>query len=258
MKDLLKFESRKLFHAKILYICIIIVIAVLLLFMGVQKLTDVLMEEISGAESDLFLIGTGNSGLSWMLSSLTPYVVMVFGVFTAVYVCGDFGNGTIKNIFSRGYSRTEVYFSKYLISLFVQLGFGLVAMLVGFLGGTLMWRIGGGWSAKVILLVLIQLVGIAAYNALFCFFAALLKKMAPTMILAIATPFAFSLILSLLDLLIESRRFNISDYWISGCISSASSIGAREGDMIRGFVIALVYIGIFTVCGWLLARKREV
>ena len=29
MIDLLKFESRKLFHAKILYICIIIVIAVL-------------------------------------------------------------------------------------------------------------------------------------------------------------------------------------------------------------------------------------
>ena len=278
MKDLLRFESRKLFHARILYICAGIIIGIILLLLGIQKLTDMAFqsfsedvyseyemsdgtdyyEDFSDAGDELFMMGTGNTGLTWLLTALAPYVVMVFGVFTAIYVCGDFGNGTIKNVFGRGYSRTEVYFSKYLFSLFVLLGFGLLAMLVGFLGGTLLWKIGSGWGVKVILLILIQLIGVAAYNALFCFFAALLKRMGSAMVVCIATPFALPLILTLIDLLVMSDKVQVSDYWISGCITGASSMDAGAGDLIKSVLISVVYIAVFTVCGWLCARKREV
>lgn len=278
MKRLLRFEFRKLFQARVLYICAAVLILVILLFAGINKMEEVVMEEAFsdysiGEESidfntsdempeglaSIMGMSTGHSGAADLLNVLTNiYIVVVFAAFIAVFFCGDFGNGTVKNVITKGYTRSEIFFSKYFVCLAVSICYALLAMLTGFLFGTLVWKFGDEWCLKLFLLVLLQLLAIAAYNAMFCFLASWLKRVGPTLAISIALPITVPLILTLIDLFLGGAEVPVSSYWLSGAISLTSSVNATGGDMLRSAVCSLLYGTLFTFGGWFFMRKREV
>lgn len=280
MESLLKFEFRKLFQARALYVCAGVLVLLIIVFAGTNKLTDMAVEEFAGEleYNDETMVGdedfeddfessitssmgllSNNSGSTWLLSGLSNiYMIVVFAAFIPVFVCGDFGNGTIKNILTKGYSRSEVYWAKYIVCLAVSVGYALITFIVGFLVGTFMWRIGDNWSAKFIALLLAQLVAVAAYNALFCFLAALFKRVGPALAFSIAITVALPLILVFLELVINDSRFMISEYWLSGAIGLVSSPLAEGKDILTSVIVSVIYGIIFTILGWVIARRREV
>lgn len=268
MRELLKFEFHKLFRARVLYVCAIVLFLLVLLFAGIDKLTSMGIEslgitisedEFSQSMSSIMGLGfTVNSGLSRMLSALgNVYVIVLFGAFVAVFVCGDFGNGVAKNIFTKGYSRGQVFFAKYIVSLIASLGYAILAFIAGFLAGSVFWKPGTGWSAKVILLLALQLLAVAGCNAFFNFLAAWLKRVGMTLALAIAIPIVLPMILLLIQLL-ANMDAALSQYWLAGSIESASRMGADASALAVSAGISAAYLAIFTVTGWLLCRKREV
>ena len=268
MSELLKFEFRKLFRAKSLYICAGIMVLMIVMFIGIDKLTSMGLESLGFEFSedelsqDMYsIMGLGfsvNNGMTRMLSAMgNVYVILLFGVFTAVFACGDYGNGVVKNILTRGYSRTELFFSKYLVTLFVSLGFGLLAFLTGFLTGTAFWNAGNNWSIKVFGLLALQLLAIAAFNAFFQFLSAWLKRLGLAMVIVIIIPIMLPMILTLIELLTETD-ISLSKYWLSGCLDTASRVSAKSSDLAVSGLISVAYLAVCTVCGWLLARKREV
>ena len=268
MRELLKFEFHKLFRAKVLYICAIVLFLLVILFAGIDKLSSMGLESlgITISEDELSqdmysIMGIGftvNSGLTRMLSALSNvYVIILFGAFISVFVCGDFGNGVIKNIFTRGYSRTEVFFAKYIVTLAASFGYGLLTFLAGFLTGTVFWKVGSGWEIKVLGLLALQLLVIAAYNAFFNFLAAWLKRLGLALALSIAIPIILPMILMLIELLAE-LSFSLSDYWLAGCLDAASRLNAQSQDLALAAGLSAAYIAVCTFLGWLLSRKREV
>lgn len=278
MKNLISFEIRKLFQARVLYVCAGVLVLLVLMFAGINKLQEVVVEEamsglavgdetIAISTSDdmpdslaaLMGMSSRHSGVNDMLQALTNvYIVIVFAAFVAVFFCGDYGNGTIKNVFTKGYTRTEVFFSKYLVCLAVSLCYALLAMLTGFLCGLLMWDVGKEWGGKAALLVLLQLLTVAGYNALFCFLAAVFKRVGSTLAMSLALPIALPLILTLIDLFAGLGSGGTSQYWLAGCISLVSSVQATAADMTRCAICSGLYCILFTVGGWFFHRKREV
>ncbi len=93
MKKLLKFELYKLKKTKSLYICSAIILALLLFSLLIRLiLTKTWGEELMEKPS---AVGS-------MLSSINSSdFILVVGIFIALYVCSDFSQHTIKNIFSR-------------------------------------------------------------------------------------------------------------------------------------------------------------
>lgn len=272
MKQLLRFEFHKLFRAKVLYIAVAAIILIALILIGTDKLTEMSFEAMGitvnepgddalSQEMGSF-IGFGfasSTGLSRMLSILSNiYIFVIFGAFTAVYVCGDFGNATIKNIFTKGYSRTEVYFAKYIVCLIVSVAYALIAYLAAFILGSIFWSSGKNWEPKVILLLIIQLLAVAAFNAFFCFIAAWMKRVGSALALSIAIPIGLPLILSVIDLIINNENIQISKYWLGGAVRLVDNVSAPAGDIVLSCVLSLFYLAVFTVLGWLFARKREV
>lgn len=296
MSALLKFEFRKLMQARVVYICAGILVLLIVIFMGTNKLTDMAVSSIMSEdfaefedmpeaddlpgydaspgqavpeenfEEDLnnsltasMGLLSDNNGAACMLNALTNvYIIVVFAAFAAVFVCGDYGNGIIKNVLTKGYTRSEVYFTKYIVSLIVCFCYALIAYLTGFLCGTLMWNIGSSWSGKFVLLIFIQLLAVAAFNALFNFLAALFKRVGSVLAISIAMPIILSLLLSVLELLISSTEIRISNLWLSGALMLAASPLSGAKDLLVSAACSIVYGIIFTVLGWLLARKREV
>ncbi len=287
MGNLLHFECSKLFKAKVFYICAIVLVGIILLLMGTQKLTEVIAQEAMDIspeemiydspedEAILESMGMGifssaRTGFGWILNALnSTYVFIAFGAFVAVWFIGDYQSRTVQHELTKGYSRTEIFFSKYLSSLFVCLIYAVLAMLVGFIFGSLFWRVGKDFSAKYLLLMLAQLVIIAAFNAMFCFFATLGFKMAPALILSIAIPIAIPMILSLVDLATQLRgfweetseagetTFESTKFWLSGMLAGVSKIKAEKKDILLAFLGGSGYLAAFTLFSWLLAKKRD-
>ena len=120
------------------------------------------------------------------------------------------------------------------------------------------WNAGKNWEPKVILLLIIQLLAVAAFNAFFCFLAAWMKRVGSALALSIAIPIGLPLILSVIDLIINNENIQISKYWLGGAVRLVDNVSAPAGDIVLSCVLSLFYLAVFTVLGWLLARKREV
>ena len=140
-------------------------------------------------------------------------------------------------------------------------------MLVGFIFGSIFWKVGNDFSAKYLLLVLAQFVLIAAFNALFCFFATLGFKMAPALILSIAIPIVIPMVLGLIDLAAQfkeitedvaaEKTLETTRFWLAGMLSGVAKIKAGKEDILRAFLGGAGYLGVFTLFSWLLAKKRD-
>lgn len=268
MKELLAFEFRKLFRARVLYVCAGVMVLMIVLMIGIDKLSQTGMEAIglTFEEDELSqemysIMGFGflqSTGLLRMLSALNNiYVIVLFGAFISVFVCGDYGNGVAKNIFTKGYSRAKLFFAKYLTTLAASLGLALLGFLTGFIAGTAFWKAGSGWGLRVIGLLALQLLTICAYNAFFNFLASWLKRVGMTLALSIAIPIILPMIFMLIQLFSELEG-SLSKYWLAGNLETFSRLNSDSSALVTGLLISLAYLAVFTVLGWLLSRKREV
>lgn len=331
MRELMRFEYRKLFRARVLYVCTGIMILLVLLFAGTEKLIESVAEQmqetyivsdysdgelppdmaglVNGTEDAAGLVpGADNAsavtipgaedasavtipgaaeeqggmavteeqmdvaareslgmsldadtGVGRMLAALSNvYVVVILGVFTAVFICGDFGNAVVKNIITKGYTRKEIFFAKHFITLIACEGMALVSMIAGFLCGVLMWGNVGEWSLKVLGLILLQLLLVAAFHALFSFLAFALKRVGTAMAIAIAIPVGMSLVLTLVDLLINNPDFQLSRFWLDSGLTDAAKLSSSGSDLLISALCGAAYLAVFTLLGYLSARKREV
>lgn len=102
MGTLMKFELHKLKKQKSFYICTLIMVA--LLFLSAMT-TNAL---VNGSPE--YAAQFKGSGLDSMIGALgNCSFLLIAGIFTALTVCEDYEQQTVKNIFSRGYSRGSVY-----------------------------------------------------------------------------------------------------------------------------------------------------
>ena len=112
MSKLLHFEWRKLWRQKSLYICF--GFGLLIIFLSVLSLKsfDIL-----------------DTAMNMVYLALNNGFTVFLGIFIALFICQDYNQQTIKNIYARGYGRNAVFFSKYLISLFVTVLMALIYLV---------------------------------------------------------------------------------------------------------------------------------
>ena len=106
MEKIIKFEFDKLFRQKSFYVCTIIVLGLTLLS-AVSK--NVMLSSELGATI------AKPDGWSYAASAVSnSQLMMILGIFTAMFVCSEYDENTLKNIYSRGYGRIPVYIGKYI------------------------------------------------------------------------------------------------------------------------------------------------
>ena len=133
MKNLLKFEFIKLKKKKSFYICTLIMVALLF----IAALTTNALINVSAEFGELFEVSSIDSLLSGLSDSS---FIMITSIFVVLFVCEDYTNQTVKNVYARGYSRKEVYLSKLISTLasatimFVVVEIAAFAIGTGFFG----------------------------------------------------------------------------------------------------------------------------
>lgn len=249
MKNLFKFELFKLRKQKSLYICSgLILVMVLFTLLISLLLFNALGEEYM----------TKPTAINVMLSSVSAAdFTLIAGIFVVLYVCGDFGQQTIKNIYSRGFSRTEVYFVKLIICVAYTVAMFIITELFALAMGSAFFGF-KPQEGHIFALLLGQLLACIAYATFVFAVCHLIKRTGIAIVVVIFVPMVLSLILSLLDTIIRADNFKLVDYWLDGMLTSLSDASASVTTIVVGCILPVVYAALFVTGGFFLNRKSEV
>lgn len=272
MNALLKLEFRKLKRQKWFYISLAIMITMLIITAAATKLlpkavnvtipTDpeeqaamgLTPEDVAQMQAMLNREERGGFIISAVANSL---YTLLSAVFVAIVACEDHEQQTLKNIFSRGYSRKSVYVSKAIcvftactvMFIVIHLAAALLAVLV--LG---MQKLDSGIFKNIAVVYLVCM----AFNALHLAVSSAIRKAGGSVAICIVGPMLLGTLLGVVQSMLKLQNFSISNYWIESFLGDASSLETSGKRLVEIAVASGIYIALFTFLGELFGRKSEV
>ena len=251
MKKLINFEFRKLFKSKYFYIISAIsVVFVLISGLTNKAIFDTLIENgetVQPYSSYLFTKG-----------ALGGTYTMLIAIFVALFATEDSASGTLKNIYAKGYTRSQVYFSKYVVSFIAVLIMSAITVVFAFGYSNLIWGNSLEITDNVLLIVVGQFLGIATYHAIFFAISTIFSKVGSAIALNIIGPMAVSLVFGLGDAFIKSENTKLTSYWIDSLFSNFTSSVSDQKMMVTGIILFIVYTGVAIFVGMIMNRKKEI
>ena len=251
-----KFEFRKLFRNKAFYICLGITLFLLVINAATAKAMAEIMKEAMEEIGQPY--ESAYSGLSLVKSVFSNNTSIIEGVLVTIIVCEDFVGDIVKNIYSKGYSRTQVYFAKLISSLAAFTAVVVAGMIISFMTGVVLFGTIGtvdkSYFPSIICIFLLSW----AYFAIYFAIAMLFKKIAPSIILCVIGPTAVTLLLAMADAFLNKSDFNISDYWISSQMSYQSLSVVENKTIFTSIILSLSLIALFITLSFVLNEKRDI
>lgn len=262
MGKLFLFELRKLARQKSVYICLAVALGLIALsalaFAFVDKVAqseggDVIGDMLGGAA--MFSVGSFTKGA---LSNCEFFLLL--GVIVTLFCCNDYSNGTIKNIYAKGYSHAKVYFTKYLFSLILSLVFAALCIIISY-------AIGAGFAQKdncdqLAAVVICQLVMVIGYHGIFFSISMMLGKTGGSLAINILAPMFLGMILSLLTMLVQSAvqgsEFDFGYIWFDSVFAKLNQIPVETEAFVRAVLMSIIYAGGFVTLGYFVNRRKEV
>ncbi len=281
MFGLIKSDFYKLFRMK--SFCICAAIAAVLSGLGIFALDalDKAQYAMYGLEDMFISQYTGVYSLTLGLGSATLFTTILVSMF----VPGEFKFGTIKNIASRGISRVGIYFSKYIVTIFISVVYSLICAAAAFITGCCLAGVGD--FDRTIFLDILEVFGLfllaqIAMQSIFQMIGFLVRSTGWTIGANIAI-FAFlpSMVLNLIDFAVNSwlapavasvdwlsswlkiENFSSNNYWPFPYLSEFANIDILHMDffqpvLTRGLIVCVVYIVLTTVIGLWTFQKRDI
>ena len=247
MKNLLKFEFRKLFKQKGFYVCTAVVIA--------MSIIGLLLKKSVASNPDFGTI-TPTSTTALLTAISSSSFTMICGIFIAIFVCTDYDRQTIKNIYSHGFTRDHVYFAKYAVCMLSTAVMFAITLFGAFIVSIAMFG-NAVEMGNCIWLFMGQLLYCLAY-ASFVFAVSLsVKKVGTSIALAVLGTSLVGTIISLIDTFLKIDGFKIGAYWLEGFIGDLSSLATDSARLTICIVLSLVYTATFIIAGLLINRKQE-
>ena len=240
MINLMNLELRKLFRTKSFYI--ITLVSLLLTFLNIKIMTNVPNQSVYTAVHS---------------SSTYGMLLMMCDIFTSIFICEDQVSGTLKNIYSKGYSRRKVFFAKYLSGLIALFMMYILGMLFSYICSLALWNSTGVMPDKFFLSLLTKTVLIISEYTLFYVAACILGKTGASIAFNIVAPTFIPLILALADNYLKIKSFTLKSFWIEDLISTVSGDVITTKNIATGAIVGILYICIFLVVGEMLNNRKE-
>ena len=251
MGNLIKFEFRKVLRSKYMYIILGIGVLSALLTPVTIWAMNLFAEELGQPVTPFsaYLSAKAAIGSSFSLFA---------GIFIGIFATEDFAQHTNKNIIARGYSRLQLYFSKYIVSLVILIAFALLQVLVSLSLGAIMFGDGGlSIDDNLAIIIFGQLLCILAYHSLFFGISYAISKTAGAIIINVLVTQAVTTILTLIDIFLNNEELVLTYYWIDGVLSNLSQPYTDTSVILPGVFILLGVIALSQTLGILTARRKQ-
>lgn len=250
MNRLMKFEYRKLVRRKSTYICFGLTLFMLVVYALIEK---------SFSEGSFFFPeGILISGSSCALNAIENGMLSALGgIFVAIYAAEDYSNDTFKNIYAKGYSREQVYLSKYFATLIIMAVCALILILTGFCLGEALKNDESVINSDFILCLLLQLLTVLAYHSVYFFVAMSTGHTGISVAFCLVGPGLILMAFEMAGMIMELKDFYPARYWLDDVTVQLES-GTVNGELVsRCLILCAIYIIVPTVLGIIINKKKE-
>lgn len=261
MNKMLKFELRKFFHSPVFYFCILALVMGNLMNIAVYKLLEMVpveMPDDMGMGLNELLSMQTNGATMLMSSIMNSSLISVLSIFSALFICEDFGNNTAKNILARGYTRNQLVLSKLISTTIASVLFVIIAMITGFFFG---WVIGGKvgpWTHSLFLYLFGQIIAIIAFNIIYAVLAFVFRKAAPTIAVTLLSSSFIPLILKALSNVFEIKGFDLEMASLSNAVLATANTTYHSEHLTTLLICSAVYLVIGAASCFFTLRKKDI
>lgn len=182
---------------------------------------------------------------------LSGEISILSTIFISLFCCLDFNEGTTKNIIGRGYTKTELLFTKYITTLIGLFSFYIITSIITF---CLFGLNGLGYENIMLYSIINSIARIIAYTIFFSTISFILEKNGISIIACIFIPSIIQTITLLIDIKLKT---NISKYWITN-ISNEFLNNTNLTNLNYSIILYTIYIIIFIFLGIKIIKKREI
>lgn len=248
MGKLIHFEFRKLFQQKSFYICNMVI----LLFVFLSIIMSKIIYEQTAEGIDI------PTTMDFIKTALTSgNVILIVSILIALFTCEDYNEGTIKNSYARGYSRTQVYLSKWMVVSTASVITCLVCWIGTYGIGSIFFEMGNVHLFNWVSVLLCQLFGLLCYTSLFFTISIFFKKTGGAIAGCIISPMIFSILFTTINSLLSQEKFNLNDYWLESLMGDLTSPLVSNHTMFVACGLMGLYMIVFVGIGLMINRKQE-
>lgn len=250
MKNLLKLEFRKLRKQKSFYICTIVMVVLLFLSAMTSK-------ALCDASSE-FTAQYNGSGITAMIGAISNCsFLLIAGIFVALFVCDDYEQQIIKNIYSRGYSRSQVYGSKFISSFVATTIMFVIVVLSAFLFGTIYFGLGESEGTNIFSILAVQYLNCMANISLYFAISCVLRKTGSSVAGVFVAPLLVNMVLGLADSFLKLEKVTLASIWVSSFINDLSVLTIEHNRFMIALLMSFIYIPLFVAAGLYFHKKME-
>ncbi len=175
------------------------------------------------------------------------YMMIVLAVFVGIFVAGEYSSGTLKNIIGKGYSRTKVYLSRFLVAAAAMVTLILFGVAVCLACGLVFLGTGafkGSFWGDFAVYIGLQLVMNIALVAVFMLIDEVIRNMAGSISGGLAIAIFATLVVNGLDLLLVRLGVpvQLTDYCILDLSLGCPTEGLGAGAIGSILLISLLWL----------------
>lgn len=286
MKNLISSEIYKCIKSKAFRICTIIGCGMAIFTVVTFLMYEVMMEQMMESGMDFASMGLSEADVAMLMGNYDGEMLLstsfyssslqiLVAVFIAIFVAGEFANGTIKMMVSRGYSRTKIYMAKLLSGTIAGNIMATIIVIVTTVVACVLW----GWNAadrvesasvsEILIFLLIQFLLNTAITAMFVSIAMIFRNLGGAIAIAVSSYSFASIIFLLCDAVIKAIATAVeldveklpcmpSDLWIVQTIANMSKFNLESKDIILAIGVSIGYTILFTLCGALSFKVKDI
>lgn len=292
MINLIKTDFKKLFSLKSFYICsgLIVVFSILMMII-VNMSADLAISMYENAADDVKAGKTLDSSTEVIynsvetekanyaakgeefdikeyfsikgVSELPPgksyqvYIIMIC-VVISLFVSTEFSQGTMKNVVSRGFSRTSIYFSKVIVSMALSLIYLIFNKIVNVTLVSIIYGFGETTATafEIFKVIGVEILLIFAFTSLFVMIAMVTRSTAGAMALNIISCTTVGSLLILGNMAFKDIK--LENYYLEGGISNIMSLHPSEESLRNGVIMAAIYLISTSIIGLISFKKADI
>lgn len=189
--------------------------------------------------------------------------LMLLAIVIALFVGGEFNNGTIKNIASTNISRGKIYASKTIVSVLTAFLFVLVAGAASTITATVLWGFGSvtsGFLLTTLGKIAIELFLLAAYASIFVMSSILIRQNGGSLAINICFLEFFSMLVMLAQYaLAQFAHVNVklTNYTLNYNITQVVK-NLHQGTVVRALLVGAGFFLVSYLVGAFSFKARDI
>ncbi len=182
-------------------------------------------------------------------------------IFVCIFVVGEYGNGAIKNVVSKGYSRGTVFLSKLLAAELAALLLNLAIIGACLLFGAILMGKSGieaiAWKDLAIFTG-IQMAFSAALTGIVAMIGEITRSLGSGIALSLGLLMFSTSITAGLDLLFHDLHWKPSSYWLLDLQTTALADVLQKDFLIRAAALSIFWLLAAAAAGMLHFKKADI